>query len=801
MTPPRLRDDLQRALGTAYAIERELGGGGMSHVFLATETSLGRQVVIKTLATELVEGISAGRFAREVQVAARLQQANIVPVLSAGDANGVPYYTMPFVRGESLRARLATGTPLSLGETMHILRDIARALAFAHTEGVVHRDIKPENILLSGGTAVVTDFGIAKAVAASRTQETSSSPSITLVGSSLGTPAYMSPEQAAGDPNVDQRADIYAWGLLAWELLAGRHPFAGKTSVHSLVAAQMAEIPEPLGSVRADISPVLSEVVARCLEKEPARRPATAAELLASLDQATSNPPVVAIQRASNSRRSMRRALTIASTGIVLVAAGAYAFARARHGAAAVTVRTLAVIPFSSVAGDTSTNYLGEGIATEVTNTLSEIPNLRLAGRSSAARFAGGRSSAQEIGQSLSVEAVLDGTVRRVGDQIQVVAELSNASDGLVIWHQSYERAAKDVFAVQDEIAHAIAGQLDVTLRNAGSNAARGTDDAAAYDLYLKGMYLYRQRGPGLADAISALEQATTRDSNFARAWATLSEALAVSSSYIAVRAGDALPRARAAAERAVRLAPNLADGHRALGYALAETFDWKGGEAELNRAIQLDPGNADSRYRLGYMLVNQGRTREALPALQAAVARDPLYAIARVYLGWAQAWNGDIDGGLEEQRRALRLDPSNITTLSVLTSTFVAVEEKDSATFYAHRMLSLSNSAGRLGVAARALALAGHTAEAKAITQRLEATPTNTWLRNTGLVMAYAGLGDSANAVAAMERAAAGDGELLPTYTWNCAYSFPTGPRALAVWKRYNLDPAKFARPVAAPR
>ncbi len=226
-----LRAQLQTALGDAYTIERELGGGGMSRVFLATETGLTRSVVVKILTPELAAEVSAERFAREVKLAARLQQANIVPLLSAGQANGLPWYSMPYVRGESLRAKLSSGQPVPITDALHILRDVARALAFAHGEGVAHRDIKPENILLSGGAAVVTDFGIAKALTTSRTQESAGSSTITQMGASIGTPAYMAPEQVAGDPNVDHRADIYAWGVVAWELLGGKHPFAGKADL------------------------------------------------------------------------------------------------------------------------------------------------------------------------------------------------------------------------------------------------------------------------------------------------------------------------------------------------------------------------------------------------------------------------------------------------------------------------------------------------------------------------------------------------------------------------------------------
>ncbi len=279
-----LRAQLQSTLGTTYSIERELGGGGMSRVFVARDETLGRDVVVKIVSPENAEGMSAERFAREVKLAARLQQANIVPVLSAGTSGNLPYYTMPFVRGESLRARLATGAPMPVTEAVSILRDVARALAYAHAEGVVHRDIKPENILLSGGAAVVTDFGIAKAIDASRTVESGATTGITRAGMSLGTPAYMAPEQALGDPATDFRADIYSWGVVAWELLGGAHPFAQKTTAQAQIAAHVAEAPPSLAARRPEIPESLTKLVMRCLEKNPANRPAGASELLAQLE-------------------------------------------------------------------------------------------------------------------------------------------------------------------------------------------------------------------------------------------------------------------------------------------------------------------------------------------------------------------------------------------------------------------------------------------------------------------------------------------------------------------------------------
>jgi tRNA A-37 threonylcarbamoyl transferase component Bud32/TolB-like protein len=283
-----LRARVQQSLSGTHTIERELGGGGMSRVFVAKEQRLGRTVVVKVLAPELAAAISTERFEREIQLAASLQQANILPVLAAGDVDGLPFYTMPYVEGESLRARLAQG-PVSIGRAMEILRDVARALAYAHAHGVVHRDIKPDNILLSGHTAVVADFGIAKAIAAA--QEQSSGSTLTQLGTAVGTPAYMAPEQAAGDPSTDHRADIYAFGCLAYELLAGHPPFHG-LSPHKLMAAHMSETPRPIEELRPDTPPALARLIARCLAKEPAQRPASAEELLRELDVTASGPGI-----------------------------------------------------------------------------------------------------------------------------------------------------------------------------------------------------------------------------------------------------------------------------------------------------------------------------------------------------------------------------------------------------------------------------------------------------------------------------------------------------------------------------
>lgn len=378
-SPPRptdYRDQLQSSLGSAYTLERELGGGGMSRVFLAEERSLGRKVVVKVLPPELSAGVNADRFGLEIQLAARLQQAQIVPVLSAGQVDGIQYYTMPFVEGESLRAKLARDGALQISDVVNVLRDVTRALAYAHAHGVVHRDIKPDNVLLSGGTAVVTDFGIAKAISAARAATTNTA--LTQLGTSVGTPAYISPEQAAGDPSIDHRADIYSLGCMAYELLTGQPPFPGRTPQRTL-AAHLTEQPAPVEGGRPDVPPVLATLVMRCLEKEPTARPQSAAEITTALDAitvgASAGPPTPllsgpgALRRALLLYAAMFIAVTVIAkaavivfglpdwvfTGaVILMAAGLplmLATAYAHHAARRMATRTPVLTPGGTPAG------------------------------------------------------------------------------------------------------------------------------------------------------------------------------------------------------------------------------------------------------------------------------------------------------------------------------------------------------------------------------------------------------------------------------------------------------------------
>jgi tetratricopeptide (TPR) repeat protein len=316
-----LREQLQSQLGSAYRIERELGGGGMSRVFAATEIAFGRKVVIKVLPADLGAGVNVDRFKREIQVAANLQHPHIVPVLTAGEMDGVPFYTMPYIDGQSLRARLAAG-PIPIAECVSLLRDVARALAYAHEHHVVHRDIKPDNVLISGASATVTDFGIAKAITAARANDTlggQAPGALTQLGMSIGTPTYMAPEQAAADPTTDHRADIYSFGCMAYEMLSGRPPFS-ELSPHKLLAAHMGTRPRPVAALRPDTPPALADVVMQCLEKDPDARPQSASDIARVLD-AVSSGTMTGLSPLVHSRAgSLRRALTLYAIAFIAVA-------------------------------------------------------------------------------------------------------------------------------------------------------------------------------------------------------------------------------------------------------------------------------------------------------------------------------------------------------------------------------------------------------------------------------------------------------------------------------------------------
>jgi serine/threonine-protein kinase len=453
---------LRSALAGTYDLERELGGGGMSRVFVANEVALGRRVVIKVLPADLMVDLSAERFAREIQLAAALQHPCIVPVLTAGVAGGVPYYTMPYVSGKTLRDRLRDRAQLPVREAMDILRDVASALAHAHANNIVHRDIKPENILLSGGYAQVTDFGIARAISASRTAKDINSALITQAGLVMGSPTYMSPEQIAGDDGMDQRADIYALGCLAYEMLAGVPPFANATDPHLVLLAHVSEVPADVRTHRPDLPADIAAIVMKSLEKDRALRPQTAEELV-KFFRAPRSAPSARGQRKSAAVVVVEKIPRWAWYMTFTTAFAAVAVSAAVLWPRKPVEESIAVLPFTNLSGDTTQNFFGDGIASDLTNALAEIPGLRVASRNSAFAFKGKSIDPREVGRQLDVTEVLEGSVRRTGVGLRINAMLVRTRDGKSRWTKTFDRPDSALFTVQDDITRSIARALHMT--------------------------------------------------------------------------------------------------------------------------------------------------------------------------------------------------------------------------------------------------------------------------------------------------------------------------------------------------
>ena len=514
---------LQQALGDAYRVERELGGGGMSRVFVATESALDRHVVIKVLPPELAAGLNVDRFRREIQLAAKLQHPHIVPLLSAGSADGLLYYTMPLIEGESLRIKLAREGELPVAEAMRILREVADALAYAHAHGLIHRDIKPDNVLLSGKHAVVTDFGVSKALS-----NATGGSDMTSIGVALGTPAYMAPEQAAADPTMDHRADIYALGVLAYELLAGRPPFSGNTA-QQVMAAHATQTPQPLTQARAAVPPALEALVLRCLEKRPADRPRTAADVLGALEgMATPSGGMAPFAPASGARRR----LVLGGVGAAIIVAGALAFATLRGPrAAAAGTRSIAVLPFETLGGSDSGLTLADGLQDDILTQLTKIGALQVTSRRSVQDYRNTTKSVREIGRELGVRVLLTGQVQRAGNRMRVNVQLIEAGSDRQLWAEAYDRelTAQHVFAIQDSIAKNVAEALRIELSPAEARAIAETptQNLEALDYFHRGRELFNHRGFVLADteAPRAFEHAVALDPRFAQAWAGLAEA------------------------------------------------------------------------------------------------------------------------------------------------------------------------------------------------------------------------------------------------------------------------------------
>ena len=754
---------LNAGLAGRYRLERQLGEGGMATVYLARDLRHDRDVALKVLKPELAAVLGPERFLREIRVTAQLQHPNLLPLYDSGTADGALFYVMPLVRGESLRDRLTRERMLPVDETVRLVRQVAGALDYAHRQGIVHRDIKPENILLQDGEAMLSDFGIALAVAEAGGGR------LTGTGLSIGTAQYMSPEQATAERDLDARSDIYSHGAVAYEMLAGEPPVTGITA-RAIVAKLLTERPTPLRVVRDAVPAAVEQAVMRALAKAPTDRFATARDFAVALTAAPKAEP------ADSGRTRSRRLIGVALA--VLVAAAAWLASRGlsnRPGGAGgeagvpAPIRSLAVLPLDNYSGDPAQDYFAEGMTDELTTALAGLGQLRVTSRGSAMQFRGkDRPPTPEIARRLKVDAVVEGSVARSGDRVRITAQLVDARVDQQVWARSFERNSSDVLALQAEIASAIAAEINLRLsepERARLVAARSVDPAA-YDAYLKGRYFFnRPSDENLRKAIAQFEEAARLSPGFAPAWSGLSDAyLWAGYNEGIMTASEGKVKARVAAERAVQLSSSSAEAQTSLAvFKLFYEYDWAGSEQAFRKAIALNPSYAYAHDQFTLLLAFIGRLDEADAEGRRAAELDPLSPQVLIDATMAPLFRKDTAAARELARRAGELDPSYFFPVMMLGWIELQVGNYRAAIPHLERAAGMAAPPFVTAYLGFAYGAAGEREKALGTPERLRAISPGGQVAPFNLALVHLGLGDKSRAIDYIEQALAADSQMIP--------------------------------------
>ncbi|HKY98032.1 MAG TPA: protein kinase [Gemmatimonadaceae bacterium] len=651
-------EKLRSAISGEYVIDRELGKGGMATVYLAQDPKHDRLVALKVLHPELAASLGPDRFLREIKLAAKLNHPHILGLHDSGDADGFLYYVMPYIEGESLRDRLDRVQQFNIDEAIHHGRAIASALDYAHRQGIVHRDIKPENVMLYEGEAMVMDFGIAKALSQAGPE------TLTQTGMMIGTPAYVSPEQAAGETNLDGKSDQYSLACVLYEMLSGERPFAGATP-QAVMAKRFAEMPKPLRTIRSSIPESVEKAVTKAMAIDASGRYATAAQFGQALVSGSMITPT-----------------DTASLPQTVVSAA----------------KSVAVLPFTNMSADVENEYLADGMAEEIINALNKVQSLRVAARTSSFAFKGKNEDVGDIGRKLKVSTVLEGSVRKMGSRLRITAQLVNVADGYHLWSERYDREMEDVFAIQDDISQAIVKALKVILTEGEKKQIEKArvENVQAYDYYLRGRSYYFIHRKSLEYARQMFNRAVETDPEYARAYAGVADTCSLLYMYYDAREFN-LKQADYASAKALELEPDLAEAHVARGLAISLSKRFAEAEKEFEIAMKLDPKLFEAPYWYGRALEAEGRFQEAVKMYDRAQVLRPEDYQAPSFLAQAYRALDMKEESTAADRRAIKLmlerlelNPSDARAANLLAATYASMGETQKALDYSERSMAI---------------------------------------------------------------------------------------------------------------
>jgi eukaryotic-like serine/threonine-protein kinase len=796
-----------------YEIVAAIGAGGMGEVYRARDPRLDRDVAIKVLPDELAgDADLLARFDREARAASALNHPNIVTIYETGRSDGVSFIAMELVDGWTLTDLIAPG-PMEISRILELGSQIAEGLAKAHAAGIVHRDLKPANVMVSrDGFVKLLDFGIARRAPLSTDGVSLPTPSRgTEPGTIFGTIGYMSPEQATGRV-VDARSDQFSFGAILYEMTTGRRAFERPSPVETLLAI-LKEEPEPVENLRPSAPPALRSVIARCLAKEAANRYGSTRELANELKAlmgagsalTPTRPGLLAVTPAPARPRPIRAGLV--TLGVLVLAAATLILSRLERG----PVDSLAVLPFATPSSDPEAEYLGQGLADDLIERLSRLPDLRVIARSSVSRYRNQAVDPQRIGRELGVRAVLTGSVEQRGDHLVVSAELVDARRNAHLWGQRYDRELAELMGLQHEIAQSVSETLrpdgasaSSKAKTAGAADPRAPTDAAAYRSYLKGRYHWNKRTEtDSRRAIAYFQEAIDRDPGYAAAYDGLSDAWLSLGWYGYVAPREAYPRAQAAARRAVALDGSSADGHASLaGIAMWYDWDWSVAEREFARMLELSPTYATGRHWHADLLSIRGLYDEAIAESRRALELDPLSLIINTWLGRRYYFARRYDDAARECRKALELDPAFPPAHWQLGSVLLQQRRTKEAIAELETAARLSAENPRyLAYLGHARATSGDASGARAALNRLDAIESGG--RNVSALdraLIHAGLGDRDRALEGVEKALEDRPSLMPYLGIDPLWDpLRASPRFRAVLARLELAPS--VSPASPPR